>query len=311
MSALITFLGVDVSKQNLDVQAPTGAFRVPNAPAGIRCLLQRIHKISEPVHVICEPTGGYERLLVAALHKHQVLVSVVNPRQVRDFARAQGRLAKTDALDAKALADYGAACHPRATPPLSPQHLHLAELVRRQRQLQAMFVTEQNRLEHVQDPILRRSTRTHLRQIRAHLDHLDRLIGEIVAQHPDLQHRVQTLCRIQGVGRATAVRVLADLPELGSLDRKQAAALAGLAPFNRDSGTYRGQRHVTAGRSGARIALYMAALVAARHNPVLRTFYQRLRAAGKPPKVALTALMRKLVTLFNTLLKNPDYALVS
>lgn len=309
MSATITFLGVDVSKQTLDVWAPTGAFRVPNTPAGIRCLWRRIHKFPDPIHVVCEPTGGYERDLVAALHEHRVLLSVINPRQVRDFARAQGRLAKTDTLDAKALADYGMACHPRPTPPPSPQHLRLAELVRRQQQLQALLLAEQNRFEHLCDPVLQRMARTFHRQIRLHIARMTRLIQELVDQQPDLDRRVRTLCRVQGVGTTTAVRVLAHLPELGSLARKQAAALAGLAPFNRDSGTYRGQRHVVAGRAGVRTALYMAALVAARHNPVLRTVYARLRANGKPPKVALTALMRKLVTLFNTLLKDPDYAL--
>jgi transposase len=236
-------------------------------------------------------------------------VSVVNPRQARDFARAQGRLAKTDRLDARVLAEFGQRLQPAATPALSVAQRQLAELVARRQQVQQLRIAEHNRLEHTTHPAVRRQVQRHLRGLERQLEQLDTWITELVQAEPVLAHKVARLCEVVGVGRITAVVVLATMPELGALNRGQAAALVGVAPFNRDSGPRRGHRLIGGGRSVARRALYMAALVAAFSNPRFQMFYQRLIAAGKAPKVALVAVMRKLIILLNQLLKNPEFQL--
>ncbi len=306
----IVYVGMDVAKLTLDLHAASGSraqFRqFPNHPQGHRALVRWLQALGS-VHVIGEATGGYERAVVAALHAAGVVVSVVNARHVRDFARATGRLAKTDQLDAAVLAAYGAAVRPAGTAALSAAQSQLAELVTRRQQVLALRVAEHNRLEHLTHPDARRQIQRHLSQLDRHLEQLAAWIAALVQAEPALAQKVARLCSVVGVGRLTAVVLLALLPELGTLNRRQAAALAGVAPFNRDSGPHRGRRQIGGGRPAARRALYMSALVAAFRHPQLQPFYQRLVAKGKAPKVALVAVMRKLIILLNRLLQEPTF----
>jgi transposase len=272
---------------------------------GHRALLRWLQGLGS-VHVVCEASGGYERPVVLTLQQAALAVSVVNPRQARDFARAQGRLAKTDRLDAAVLADYGRCLQPAVSAAPSAAQRQLAELVSRRQQVQQLRSAEHNRLEHITHPAVRRQVQRHRLGLDRQLEQLDAWITELVRAEPALAHKVARLCAVVGVGRITAVVLLATMPELGALNRRQAAALVGVAPFNRDSGPRRGHRLIGGGRSVARRALYMAALVAAFANPRFIVFYQRLIAAGKAPKVALVAVMRKLIILLNQLLKNPE-----
>lgn len=304
----LTYLGLDIAKHSLDLSPVPG--RKPrsfaNQPAGHRQLLKALGQCAGPVHLICEATGGYEHGLVKALQQAQVPYSLVNPRQVRDFARASGRLAKTDRLDAAVLAEYGRLFQPPATPARSHQQERLKALVTRRQELVGMLTQETLRAEHQHDAFVQQQTRRLKRTLEQQIAQIEAKLTALEAAEATLHAQVERLTIIQGIGQRTAWVLLAALPELGTLARGQAAALAGLAPYNHDSGPQRGQRHIAHGRPLARSALYMAALVAARCNPVLRPFYQRLRLAGKPAKVALVALMRKLAELANRLLKNPS-----
>jgi transposase len=303
-----TYLGLDIAKLTLDLSPhPALSKRTyANDVAGLRALLAALRRLPSPLHVICEATGGYEHLLLQTLHQAQLTVTLLNPRKARDFARAKGLLAKTDRLDAAILAEYGQLFRPAPTPPASPAQQRLAALVARRQELLTLHTQEQHRAEHHHDRFVQREARSLLRTLARHLTRLEAEINALLQTQTTLCAQVQRLTSIQGIGPRTAWQLLATLPELGTLARGQTAALAGLAPYNHDSGPQRGQRHIAHGRALARTALYMAALVAARHNPVLRPLYQRLRAAGKPAKVALVALMRKLAELANRLLKNPQ-----
>jgi transposase len=306
----LVYVGMDVAKATLDLHALTVSYprsrQFANSPAGHRALLRWLQRLGS-LHVVCEASGGYERAVVTALQQAAIAISVVNPRQVRDFARAQGRLAKTDRLDAQVLAEFGQRLRPAATPAPSAAQRQLAELVSRRQQVQQLRGAEHNRLEHTTHPAVRRQVQRHVVALDRQLEQLDAWITELVQAEPSLADKVARLCAVVGVGRITAVVLLATMPELGTLNRRQAAALAGVAPFNRDSGPRRGHRLIGGGRAVARRALYMAALVAAFTNARLKVFYQRLVAAGKAPKVALVAVMRKLIILLNHLLKNPEF----
>lgn len=236
-------------------------------------------------------------------------VSVMNPARVRQFARASGHLAKTDPIDAAVLTAFGQAFAPAPTPPRSAVAIKLAALVTRRAQLLELRRAETQRADTCADAALGKLFTAWLTQVKKQIAKVEALIEELLEAQEALASQVQRLDDIMGVGRITAVAVLAAMPELGQLNRGQAAALAGLAPYNRDSGNWAGQRHIGGGRAGARTALYMAALSASRSNPLLKAFYDRLIAAGKKPKVALTAVMRKLIVLMNHLLKNPNFSL--
>ncbi len=307
----LVYVGMDIAKATLDLHAlttPPQSRQFANSPAGHRALLRWLQALG-PVHVVCEASGGYERPVVLALQRSALAISVINPRQARDFARAQGRLAKTDQLDAQVLAEFGQCLRPTATSAPSAAQRQLAELVARRQQVQQLRSAEHNRLEHATHPAVRRQVQRHRRALERQLEELDAWITELVQAEPVLAHKMARLCAVRGVGQITAVVLLATMPELGALNRGQAAALAGVAPFNRDSGPRRGHRLIGGGRAVARRALYMAALVAAFTNPRFKAFYQRLIAAGKAPKVALVAVMRKLIILLNQLLKNPEFQL--
>ncbi len=260
--------------------------------------------------MVCEATGGYELILTNALWKEGISVSVVNPRQVRDFARSRGLLAKTDKLDARVLSDYGRVNEPEATPAPNAARVELTELMDRLGQLNQMRTQERNRLEKGSpSAAVRRSMEEMLRLLEARIGKLKTEIDALIAADQTLHAKAERMKEVKGVGEVTAASMLAYMPELGALERNQAAALAGLAPINCDSGHMRGQRHIHGGRAKARKALYMAALSMSRFNQICRAKYQRLIERGKPAKLALTAIMRHLVVLLNSALKYPKLAL--
>jgi transposase len=301
-------VGADISKPTIDLGCPslTLPASIPNTAAGFGSLIKILRKSPQPIHVVCEATGPYHKPFVAALHQAAILVSVVNPRLSRDFARARGRLAKTDAIDALVLADYGRTMQPAPTPRPDAQMTLLDDLVTRRAQLVDDRVREKNRLQQTTCPEALVSIKSHLRHLDGQIEKLLARIAEIIHASPALLAKVKILIAVQGVGSLTASALLAALPELGALSKNEVTALAGLAPFNRDSGAYRGSRSISGGRVEVRKALYMAALSATRANPILKAFYQRLRSNGKVHQVALTAVMRKLLVYLNSLLKKPS-----
>lgn len=296
-------VGIDVAKARLDVATrPRGeAWQVPNDEAGVAALVARLRGLA-PALVVLEATGGLERLAAAALAAAGLPVAVVNPRQVRAFARAVGQLAKTDALDAALLARFGEAVRPPPRPLPDAAQQALAALLARRRQVVTMLTAERQRLGAAL-PAVRRRVQAHVAWLEGELAALDADLGDALRASPSWQAKDDLLRSVPGVGPVVALTLLAELPELGALDRKRLAALVGVAPLNADSGARRGQRLVWGGRGRVRAALYMAALVATRFNPVLRAFYQRLLAAGKAKKVALTACMRKLLLILNALVQ--------
>jgi len=302
------YAGLDIAKPNLQLHLGGRFHDLPNTASGHRRLLKLLAAQPE-VHLICEATGGYERETVQALHQGGIVLSVLNPARVRHFARAQGQRAKTDRIDAAVLSAYGQALQPKATAPRTPSQQQLSELVRRRVQILELLVSQRQQAERLTLPSLRRQAKSLVRRLEADLEQIHEALQELQKQTPSLNERVEKLQAITGVGAITALATLAELPELGSLNRRQAAALAGLAPHPRESGSWHGRRSIGGGRTAVRRALYMAALVAARSNRLLKAFYQRLRQAGKPAKVALTAVMRKLIVLMNHTLKNPNFVL--
>jgi len=301
MQTPLVFVGIDISKARLDVGVrPSGAqTSVPYDAPGITTLIAQLTQ-AQPTRIVVEATGGWERPLLRALVDAALPVIAVNPRQVRDFAKATGQLAKTDALDAHVLARFAEVMQPTLRVLPDPQTQELAALLARRRQVLAMQRAEQNRLDRAPDRVGKRIA-VHLRWLRAELARLDTDLDDLIHQSPVWREREDLLQSVPGIGPVMSRTVLAELPELGLLNRKQIAALVGVAPFNRDSGRLRGHRAIWGGRAPVRTALYMAALVATRWNPVIRSFYQRLRTAGKAPKVALVAAMRKLLTILNAM----------
>ena len=261
-------------------------------------------KALEPVTVLLEASGGLELALVAALAAEAVPVVVVNPRQVRDFARATGKLAKTDALDAAVLAHFVEVVRPPMRPLRDAETQFLNSLAARRHQVITMLVSEKNRLSSAATVAVRPRIEVHIAWLERELDDLDKNLRQTLRQSPVWREKDDLLRTVPGVGERLSLTLLAYLPELGTLDRRQIAALVGVAPFNRDSGTLRGKRTVWGGRTRVRAALYMGALTASRFNPVIRDFYQRLLAYGKPKKAALVACMRKLLVILNSMLKH-------
>ncbi len=302
MSAI--YVGIDVSQERLDVALrPSGeAWSLPHRPEGLEELIRRLKKLSGLEAILLEAGGGFVEAVAAALGAEGLPVVVVNPRQVRDFARATGKLAKTDALDAQVLAHFAEAVRPQPRPLPDEQTRLLKARVRRRRQLQAMLTAEKNRLRTAPEALQPRME-AHIAWLEAELAELDGDLGAQLRQSPLWREKEQLLRSVPGIGPVVAATLLAELPELGGLNRRQIASLVGVAPLNRDSGQRRGQRTTWGGRSGVRCALYMATLVATRHNPVIRAFYRRLRERGKPKRVALVACMRKLLVILNTMLK--------
>jgi transposase len=308
-------VGMDVSKATVMIAVdPTGErWTSETTPAAIDVLVARLRALT-PTIVVVEATGGYERALVAGCAAAGLPIAVVNPRQVRAFAQALGRTAKTDALDADVLAAFGGRVQPEPRPIPDAATQALAALVGRRRQLLEMIGMERRRLDQAPPTgRITRDLRAHIRWLERRVEDVDEEIGTAIQASPVWRVHEDLLRSVPGIGPTTARTLLAELPELGRLDRRAIAALVGLAPFNCDSGQHRGQRHIWGGRTSVRSALYMATLVASRHNSVLAPFYRRLRTAGKSAKVALVATMRKLLTIMNTMMKhqsrwNPEAA---
>jgi transposase len=299
-----TFVGIDVAKAQLDVAVrPSGEQWVSATdPASLDELVGRL-RARAPELIVLEATGGREGSVVAALAAAGLPVAVVNPRQVRDFARAIGQLAKTDALDAQVLAHFAQVLHPTPPPLPDAQAQELAALLGRRRQLIQMQTAERQRLDTAL-PRVRTQIERHRTWLEAELTDLDHTLHEQVQASPLWREQENLLRSVPGIGPTTALTLLAELPELGRLDRKAIAALVGVAPLSCESGTWRGRRIVWGGRARVRTALYMATLVASRHNPIITAFYQRLCLAGKPKKVALTACMHKLLTILHAIVRH-------
>ena len=299
------FVGIDVSKDRLDVHlCPSGeAFAVSRDGQGLADLVEWLGQ-KEVMLVVLEATGGFETVVAAALAAAGLPLAVVNPRQIRDFARATGRLAKTDALDAAAIARFAEAIRPEPRPVASEEAQALGELVARRRQIIETIVAERNRRRHLTRPRLIKGIDRVLAVLQAELSELEGDIDGAIRRSPAWREREDLLRTIPGIGPATARTLIAELPELGSLDRRKIASLVGLAPMNRDSGTLRGRRTIQGGRSTVRSALFMSIMVAIRHKLPLRVTYDRLRQAGKPPKVAIVACMRKLLTIANAIIRD-------
>jgi len=310
MNESVSYVGLDVSKASLDYYFQGKVRKVENTPSGHKSLIGRI-KNQGPVHVVCEATGGYERLLTRSLLTEQIAVSVIQPGRIRQFAKASGKLAKTDAIDAKVIASFAETFKPQVATLTPVSTLEMSELCTYRSQLQDKRVQVMNQLEHVHIPHIEKSIKRILKCLDLEIEKLDEQIDELMEKHPQLTEKFNRMTQIQGVGRQTALSILAFFPEIGSLTKRESAALAGLAPYNNDSGMRQGQRSIKGGRRKLRTALYMAALTASRRNPILSSFYKHLIAKGKKPKVALTALMRKLIVLLNAVIKNPNLVLAN
>ena len=299
------FIGIDVAKDRLDVHIrPSGeAFAVARDGEGLAALVDRLRAVA-PRLIVSEATGGFEQVVAGALGAAGLPIVVVNPRQIRDFARALGRLAKTDRIDAETIALFAERVQPELRPLPDAAARLLGELVARRRQVIEMIVAEGNRARLLESRRLKKRIERHRSALQDELSKIDSEIDDTIRGTPIWRENEDLLKSVPGVGNTLARTLLAELPELGSLGRKQIAALVGVAPFNRDSGTLRGKRTVWGGRAPIRASLYMAALVASRFNPVIARFYRRLLAAGKPKKLALTACMRKLLIILNAIIRD-------
>ena len=304
MKDISTFVGIDVAKKSLDVATlpPTTPRTVTHDAKGRRELLDNLPKPGTCL-VVIEATGGYERLIVADLLDAGHLVAVVNPRQVRDFAKALGILAKTDRIDAAVIALFGKQVKPRPLAEVHEKQGELDQLVTRRRQLVALRTAEKNRFAMAHSKPVKRSLQQVINTLIKEIKRIEKEIFVLVESDDQWRGKADILSSVPGVGDVTAATLIAEFPELGQINRQQAAALAGLAPFNRDSGKFQGKRTISGGRRTVRTALYMAALSAKTHNPLIRKFADRLKAEGKLPKVILTACMRKLLVILNTMLK--------
>lgn len=297
-------VGIDVSKAHLDVAIgrEEAVTRFRNDEGGIAELTAALARRNVS-RVVLEATGGYQRAVLAALLGAGLPAVAINPRQARDFAKALGRLEKTDAVDARVLAEFAERIRPDVRPLPDEEASEFQALLARRRQILEMLVAEKNRLHQAPSKVVRRSISDHIDWLKRQLRDTDGDIEERLKDSPAWNRRVELLEALKGVGRVTSITLLSDLPELGRLDRKKIAKLVGVAPLNRESGTLRGQRTTWGGRAPVRAVLYMATLVATRHNPDIRAFYTRLLARGKAKKVALVAAMRKLLTILNAILR--------
>ena len=303
-AAAAVWVGIDIAKREVEISVrPTGeSWACANTAEAMGALVGRLQQVG-PTLIVLEATGGLEGLVVAALTAAGLPVAVVNPRQVREFGRSTGRLAKTDRLDARVLAHFAEAVRPEPRPLPDAQAQELRALLGRRHQLVEMLTAEQNRRSSA-PPRVHAQIDEHLKWLRTQIRQLDGDLRELIRHTPVWREQDDLLRSVPGVGFVLATTLLAELPELGHLSRKEIAALVGVAPLNRDSGQWRGKRAIWGGRAPVRAVLYMAALAATRHNPIVKAFYTRLQAAGKPKKVGLTACMRKLLTILNAMIKH-------
>ena len=304
MDAPPIFVGIDVSKAQLDVAIRPSAqtLSVTNDQAGIKILIKQFKKL-RPSLVVLESTGGLERQVISALLNAKIAVFMVNPRHVRDFAKSIGQLAKTDRIDAAVIAHYAEAVRPKVRPLPDESTLELKALMARRRQVIDMIVAEKNRLVTASEAVKKRIT-AHIAYLEKELESADQDLDGFIEQNTAWKQNQEILCSTPSIGPVSSRTLLIELPELGTLDRKKISALVGVAPFARDSGTLKGRRTIWGGRASVRSALFMATVVATRFNPVIRAFYKRLKAKGKPSKVCLVACMHKLLTILNAMIKN-------
>lgn len=295
-------VGIDVSKSRLDVSAAGEYWSTPNDIDGMGKLIDRLKPLS-PSLVVVESTGGLERGVLAELSAAGIPIALVNPGRVREFAKSIGLLGKTDKIDAGLLVRFGEATQPKPTRLPSNDEQKLSAWMTRRHQVVEMLTMEKNHLASAHPAVLA-SVKTIMDALQEELDDLNREIDEFIDQHPAFKQKKEILRSAPGIGQVTAAILLADLPELGTVDRKKVASLVGVAPFNNDSGRHRGKRRVKGGRPSVRTVLYMATLSATRYNPVIRSFYQHLLAVGKEKKVAIVACMRKLLTFLNAMIRD-------
>ena len=305
------YLGLDISKNKLDLGGPSMKSQTfANTTQGIASLVKTLMASAPLAHIVLEPTGGYERSVVLALEKAKMTVCKVNPYQVHAFIRSMGKLAKTDKIDALMLAQFGSQRHPRPIRPYDEQQENLRAMYDRRQQLINLQTRESNRLGTA-IPSMRKHLEESLVFLEKQLLEINKMICELIAANSEMQKKIDRIKSVKGLGDQTANVVLAYMPELGEIEDKQASALLGVAPYNKDSGNHSGYRSIKGGRHNVRSIFYMAAIAAARFNPILSSFYQRLVAKGKKPKVALIAVARKLIVLLNRMLKNPNFSLAS
>jgi transposase len=301
--AMKTYVGIDVAKAHVDVYDTIvkSHVRYENNRAGIKKCVRYLISL-QPELIVLESTGGYEVELALALNQASLPVAVVNPRRVRDFGRAVGQLAKTDRIDAVLLARYAATIQPSRQTYPNRHSRRMKALIARRGQLVKMRVAETNRQEHIHDRVIARSISAIIKTLDSEIDKTEQELKALICEIPELQQKMQSLLSVPGIGQTTAIMLLTELPELGQINRRQVAALIGLAPLNRDSGTFRGKRMTGGGRRAVRTRLYMPTVVACHYNPVLKQFYQRLLEKGKTKMTALVAAMRKLLTIINTMI---------
>jgi transposase len=299
------YVGIDVAKDTFCVATCPSLFKtsLPNTPEGHRKLCKSLKKYTIAL-VVMEATGGYERPLSAELLNASLPVVVVNPRQVRDFAKGMGQRAKTDPIDAQVLAQFAQIVKPAAKTHATKQTAELTELVRRRRQLNDLRTKESNRSQMIHHPKVKKSIKKMIKTLDFQINEIDQLIREHIENNDDFKNKDRILQSVPGVGPQTSAMLIANLPELGILNRQEIAALAGLAPWDRSSGKYDGKMHIWGGRKDVRSVLYMAAFTACRFNPIIRQMAERLKQNGKAYKVVLTACMRKLLIILNTMIRN-------
>ncbi len=305
------YIGVDICKAKLDLTSPDHRVSetFENNQRGIGKLFERLNELDGPLHLVCEPTGGYERALLAAAFDRKIAMSLVSTLRVRHFARATGRLAKTDRIDAEVIAEFANTFRPSPMPVPCPTRQALSAMIRHREGLTRQLAREKTITQKASDPFVKRQLRRSMCFLQKQLKECDVELAKLVDSDPDLSSKRQRIEQLQGVGRVTSTLLLAELPELGRLNDARISALVGVAPMNNDSGPRRGRRTIQAGRSRVRRALFMPTLCAVRFNPILGEFYRRLRARNKPAHVALTATMRKLLCVLNRLVGDPDFQL--
>jgi transposase len=301
-----TWIGVDISKKELEIHCYDSAFKLPvtaaNTKLGINKIISKLKNCDNP-HLVFEATGGYEKRLLVLLQSEGVKASRISPSLARNFAKAKGLLAKTDSIDAQILTDYGIQFSPRETAPLDPIFEEIQALIKYRRHLNDELHRERMHLEHLLPKSVESMVKSRMKSLQKQMEKVISMMINLKEKSSSLDQAVELLTDTKGVGDNSALSLLVAMPELGKISNKEAASLAGLAPFNRDSGKMRGQRKIFGGRREIRQSLYMAALSGSRYNPVLKEFYQRLLEKGKPKKLALTAVMRKLLCHLNSLMK--------
>jgi transposase len=297
-------VGIDISKNKLDIQIQEDGqyFTCGNNIIDIGKLVEKLSKI-QPALIVLEATGGYEKGVVSALVEANLPVAMVTPSWVRYFSKSPGTLAKTDKIDARMLVRYGRANHPPVVIVRSELQERLSVLMARRSQVSLALISEKNHLSTIAYPDVKKLIEASIENLEQQIMQLEELIAEIIDHNPELKNNEKIICSVPGAGKITAAILLADLPELGTLDHKKIAALVGVAPFNRDSGYYRGKRRIKGGRQSIRKILFMAAITAIKWNPVIKEFYERLLTRGKVKKVAIVACMHKLLTIMNAMVK--------